>query len=152
MRESNKAQIYHYFGSKEGLFDAVFAQIVDQVVHEVPLDVTDLPGYAEQLARGYDLHPDVMRLATWHSLERGDELLVQAAIDSNQAKVDKIAQAQAEGRLPNQYPAATLLALVLHTAALWAGMPPELAAIAFLQDADSRANAVRDAVRALLDP
>src|ERR1700689_2069796 len=81
---SNKAQIYHYFGSKDGLFDAVFTAIVAQVVEGIPLDVTDLPGYAERLARGNDEYPDVLRLATWHRLERGDATLVQAAVDSNQ--------------------------------------------------------------------
>src|ERR1700761_9633090 len=93
---SNKAQIYHYFGSKDGLFDAVFTAVVGQVVAGIPLDVTDLPGYAERLARGNDEFPDVMRLATWHRLERGDQLLVQAALGSNQAKIDQIARAQAE--------------------------------------------------------
>jgi AcrR family transcriptional regulator len=149
---SNKAQIYHYFGSKDGLFDAVFTEVVGQVVTGIPLDVTDLPGYAERLARGNDEFPDVMRLATWHRLERGDQLLVQAAVASNQAKIDEIARAQDDGLLTRRYPAGALLALVIHTAALWADMPAELAACVKVADGETRAGLVRDAVRALLAP
>ncbi|MGW4593526.1 hypothetical protein ACWEKJ_39945 [Amycolatopsis thermoflava] len=50
-----------------------------------------LPGYAEKLARGYDEYPDILRLATWHHFERGDSARVEAAVRSNQAKVDQIA-------------------------------------------------------------
>ena len=32
---SNKAQIYHYFGSKDELFDAVFNSLVADTLHEV---------------------------------------------------------------------------------------------------------------------
>src|SRR3954454_17707972 len=67
---SNKAQIYHYFGSKDGLFDAVFSGIVAEAVDGIPLDVGDLPGYAARLCKGYEQHPDVARLSSWHRLER----------------------------------------------------------------------------------
>src|SRR5215469_16111855 len=70
---SNKAQIYHYFGSKDQLFDAVFAAMVDEVVREIPLDADDLPGYAARLAEGYEQHPDALRLVTWQRLERSTE-------------------------------------------------------------------------------
>lgn len=146
---SNKAQIYHYFGSKDGLFDAVFTSIVDEVVTATPIDVTDLPGYAEKLARGYDAHPDILRLATWHRLERGGQF-VQAATDSNRAKIDRIAQAQAEGSLPDCYPAGVLLALILQIAAMWADLPEELSAAIDVPNADTRATLVRKAVQALL--
>lgn len=147
---SNKAQIYHYFGNKDGLFDAVFTGIVEQVVTGIPLDVEDLPGYAEKLARGYDQYPDILRLSTWHRLERGDSPLVDAAVRSNQTKVDQIARAQQEGTLTRDYPAAVLLALVLHTAALWASAPDELASVIGPTGPETRHRLVRDAVQALL--
>ncbi|MDA0565880.1 TetR family transcriptional regulator [Streptomonospora sp. S1-112] len=147
---SNKAQIYHYFGNKDGLFDAVFTGIVEQVVTGIPLDVDDLPGYAVKLARGYDEHPDILRLSTWHRLERGDSALVEAAVRSNQTKVDQIAAAQREGRLTTHYPPGVLLALVLHTAAVWASTPDELAGVIGPTSPETRHRLVHDAVRALL--
>ena len=114
------------------------------------MDATDLPGYAERLARGYDDFPDVMRLATWHRLERGSAMLVPAALESNRAKIDQIAGAQAAGLLTDRYPAGALLGLILHIAALWVSMPDEFAAVAGVPDADARAAFVRDAVHTLL--
>ncbi|QTR02277.1 helix-turn-helix transcriptional regulator, partial [Saccharothrix algeriensis] len=49
--ESNKAQIYHYFGGKAQLFDAVYGSIVRRVVEATPITTDDLPGYAAGLAR-----------------------------------------------------------------------------------------------------
>lgn len=147
---SNKAQIYHYFGNKDGLFDAVFTGVVEQVVTGTPLDVDDLPGYAEALSRGYDQHPDILRLSTWHHLERGDSPLVDAAVRSDQAKVDKIARAQRAGTLTRRYPPGVLLALVLQTAALWAATHDELTSVIGPTEPETRHRIVRDAVEALL--
>ena len=47
--DSNKAQIYHYFDSKDGLFDAVFNAQCVQTVTEVPIDAADLAEYAGRL-------------------------------------------------------------------------------------------------------
>jgi AcrR family transcriptional regulator len=116
---SNKAQIYHYFGSKEQLFDAVFTVAVDEVLREVPLDVDDLPGAAARLADGYEKHPDALRLVTWQRLERSTEPPA-AAVNASKARIAEIEQAQADGRLSGRYPADVLLHAVLHIAALWA--------------------------------
>ena len=43
---TNKAQVYGYFGSKDGLFDAVIADLADRLMSAVPLDAADLPGWA----------------------------------------------------------------------------------------------------------
>ena len=70
--QSNKAQIYHYFGSKDGLFDAVFDRIVNATVTDTPMDPTDLPEYSGRLFDRYQKHPEIQRLATWYRLERAD--------------------------------------------------------------------------------
>src|ERR1700733_5663707 len=62
---SNKAQIYHYFGSKDGLFDAVFDRIVQATVSETPIDPADLPEYAGRLFDRYQRHPEIQRLPPW---------------------------------------------------------------------------------------
>lgn len=125
--DSNKAQIYHYFTSKEGLFDAVFAGIVEEVLREAPLDADDLPGYAVKLAEGYERHPDILRLVTWQRLERGDQPPNEAAVAVNESKVTQIAQAQQEGRVSSRYPAEVLLTAILHIAAMWTSTSPESA-------------------------
>ena len=147
---SNKAQIYHYFGNKEQLFDAVFAAVVDEVVRENPLDVADLPGRAARLAEIYEQHPDVLRLVTWQRLERSSDPLPALAVKAGQAKIADIAQAQADGRLSDRYPADVLLHAVLHIAALWAATSPDVASACKPPPAAARRRIVTQTVRDLL--
>jgi len=49
-RPSNKAQIYHYFGNKDGLFEAVFHDLVVTTLRDSAIDPTDLPEYAGRLS------------------------------------------------------------------------------------------------------
>src|SRR5215467_7353004 len=111
---SNKAQIYHHFGSKDQLFDAVFDAVVEELGREIPIDADDLPGYAARLAQAYQRDPDVLRLLTWQRLERGTEAPSVLAVEHRDTKIAKIAQAQADGRLSDRYPADVLLLAVLH--------------------------------------
>lgn len=138
--QSNKAQIYHYFVNKEGLFAAVFDELVADVLREVPLDADDLPGYAGRLFDGYEDRPDIARLATWHRLERQPgEMPLQAVVDSNQKKVDAIADAQARGVVSDFYRPDVLLGVILHAAAMWDSQTPEyLAMTGALTRADRR--------------
>jgi AcrR family transcriptional regulator len=148
---SNKAQIYHYFGSKEQLFDAVFAAVVDEVVRELPLDASDLPGYAARLAEHYEQHPDVLRLVTWQRLERSTEPQA-VAVKASKAKIPEIAQAQTDGRLSDRYPADVLLHAVMHVASLWAATSPDMAWARKLPSAAARRRIVEQMVRDLLAP
>src|SRR3954451_23953903 len=75
---ANKALIYSYFGNKEDLFDAVFNALVVDTVQDVPIDAGDLPGYAGQLFDRAQQQPYVLRLALWHSLERGSAAMPAA--------------------------------------------------------------------------
>src|SRR4051812_39868062 len=60
---SNKAQIYHYVGSKDGLFDAVFEAMVQETLDDVPIDAANLPEYAGRLHDSYEKRPWVQRIA-----------------------------------------------------------------------------------------
>ena len=98
---SNKAQIYHYFGSKNGLFDAVFDDMCRETVDAVPIDPANLPEYAGRLFDSYGQRPWVQRIATWYRLERaGTRDLLPVVLASNAAKVRVVADAQASGILP----------------------------------------------------
>lgn len=111
---------YTYFKGKDELFDAVYEQIVRQVVSTVPIDAEDLPGYAVRLYDANLAHPEVGRLVTWYRLERGEAALATPlATESTQAKIDAVRAAQAAGKVSTRFGAEDLVALIQHIAALW---------------------------------
>ena len=148
--EANKAQIYHYYGSKDALFDAVWEDLVTQITEQAPIDVDDLPGYAVRLADGYANHPDITRLITWQRLERGDDLPHVFAVESTKSKADAIAKAQAEGRVSARFEARVLVGLIIHLAAFWALSSPDVLAVVDVSGARKRRGIIRDAVASLL--
>ncbi|MEC3994848.1 TetR family transcriptional regulator [Actinacidiphila sp. DG2A-62] len=152
---SNKAQIYHYFGSKDGLFDAVFDAMCRETVDAVPIDPANLPEYAGRLHDSYRARPYVQRLATWYRLERaGSGTLLPVVMESNAAKVRAIAAAQEAGLIPARFSPVDLLGLVLHLSGFWSSNVPEYDAIATgaggADDADHQRAVVVAAVEALL--
>ncbi|MGY3943615.1 TetR family transcriptional regulator [Aeromonas tecta] len=109
----NKQSIYGHFGSKEGLFDAVFDEMVLNVINHVSFDPYDLPGYVSQMFDWYSAHPEVLRLATWQQLERGGmPEMAGAAAEANAEKVAKLVEAQDAGAVTKAIPAQHLLTLI----------------------------------------
>jgi AcrR family transcriptional regulator len=150
--QSNKAQIYHYFGSKDGLFDAVFHALVVDTVREVPIDPTDLPEYAGRLFDGYETHPEVSRLATWYRLERASSQdPLEISLSSIRAKIAAIDEAQQAGLISGRFEASDLLVLVLNMAAMWSTASPEFSVILSQHSQAHRRQIVVDAVAALLE-
>jgi AcrR family transcriptional regulator len=95
---TNKAQLYGYFGSKEGLFDAIFSGSLERIVNVVPIDGADLADWAVRLYDEYLRRPDLIRLATWARLERRPAgHLVDDADRLDDRKLRAIADAQAAG-------------------------------------------------------
>lgn len=148
---SNKAQIYHYFDSKDGLFDAVFDQMCRETVDEVPIDPVDLPEYAGRLHDSYRRRPWVQRLATWHRLERGADAALEVVIASNTAKMEAVARAQSDGLLPTTFTAAELLGLVIHLSGFWESNVREYDVLVTDVSADRRREVVVAAVAAVID-
>jgi AcrR family transcriptional regulator len=149
--ESNKAQIYHYFGSKDGLFDAVFDAMCRETVDAVPIDPENLPEYAGRLFDSYEQRPWVQRIATWYRLERGgNAALLPIVLKSNNAKVRAVSQAQEAGVLPTKFSAIVLLGLVLHLSSFWSSNVPEFDALVDDDSIAARRRAVVDAVTALV--
>ena len=148
---ANKAQIYHYFDSKEGLFDAVWAAYVDEMVGAVSMDVADLPEYAAQLFDRYESDPDARRLSMWRRLERGGpHPPVEGVVRENRRRVDAIAEAQRQGQLPDHFSAIELLTLVLTIATMWTTQSPELAQALRTTSRARRREIVKDAIRTIL--
>lgn len=116
--QSNKAQLYQYFGSKDQLFDAVFESHVEWLVDGVPLDARDLPGYAVAL---YDIclaRPAMVRLAAWMRLERNPNgTLLPDGRDTE--KVVLIEAAQASGHVDPSSDPVDVLSMVTALALSW---------------------------------
>ncbi len=149
--KSNKAQIYHYFGSKEALFDAVFSAMCADTLADVPIDVSDLAEYAGRLFDTYEQRPYVQRLATWDRLERGGpDHLVEAVVASNRVKVAAIAAAQRTGDLPDRFSAVDLLGLVLHLSGFWHSQVPEYDVLVARHSRAHRRRVVVESVRVLV--
>ncbi|MFI6422946.1 TetR family transcriptional regulator [Streptomyces sp. NPDC050842] len=150
---ANKNLIYVYFCSKGQLFDAVFDAHVTHGLDSVPFTPDDLPEYAGRLFDYCRQHPEVIRLATWHRLERGDSHPDPAvAAPTRHAKLDALAAAQKEDGIGADFSPATLLTLILSIALAWSpsnatNMP---AAASDAESAEDRRSAIVAAVRRLL--
>ncbi|MCU1681496.1 MAG: hypothetical protein JWQ81_2235 [Amycolatopsis sp.] len=148
---SNKAQIYHYFQSKDGLFDAVFNELCLDHVRESPIDASDLPEYAGKLFDSYEAHPEIPRLLAWYRLERtGLSDPLEVVVASLRGKEAAIAAAQAAGGIPTRYMAAELLTLIVHLVDLWGARTAEFAVVTEPTTPDRRRAVVVDSVKALL--
>jgi AcrR family transcriptional regulator len=118
--QSNKAQMYTYFGSKDSLFDAVFDEHIEWIIDAVPLDGDDLPGYAVSLYEAYLDHPELVRLTTWRRLERhptGDLFADGANHDSH--KLDAVIAGQKSHHIDPQLDPADVLSLVTAMSMTW---------------------------------
>jgi len=114
---TNKAQLYGYFGSKDGLFDAVIANCLDRTANEVSFDVNDLGGWAVGIYDQNLRHPDLVRLMGWIRLERRPAGLIFSDLDIG-PKREAVVAAQAAGRLRPGDPF-DLVALVIALACAW---------------------------------
>jgi AcrR family transcriptional regulator len=127
---TNKAQLYAYFGSKEGLFDAIFFASLERIVNVVPIDATDLSDWAVRLYDEYLRRPDLIRLATWTRLERRPTgHLVAEADRRNDHKLQAIAEAQAAGLVIPGDPF-DVMALVIAMSMTWSPVSNVYAATA----------------------
>jgi AcrR family transcriptional regulator len=117
---ANKAQIYHYFGDKDGLFDAVLEQATEEAVGAVPINADDLPGYAARLFDYHFDHPQLLRLVTWARLEGRTTPTTQAhRTTSYKHRAAAIKQAQREGRITNALTASQILDMTESLAVGW---------------------------------
>jgi AcrR family transcriptional regulator len=142
--------VYTYFGSKDELFEAVFEAILRRTLAGIPITPDDLPGYAGRLFDSHETHPEVVRLITWHQLERaGSGPPLRAVTEAARAKVDAIQAAQRDGIVSDRFRPAQIVALVLSLSAMWSSPGPETGAVT---DRAFRRATVVEAVRRLVEP
>jgi AcrR family transcriptional regulator len=139
---TNKAQLYGYFGSKEGLFDAVIADCLGhRGENAIPFDADDLAGWAVALYDEVLARPGLVRLMGWIRLEQRPTGLLFDNLDLG-PKLAAVRRAQAAGRLRPGDPF-DLVALVVSMAFAWS--PASIYAAS-----DDEPAADRDRRRALL--
>lgn len=151
---TNKAQLYAYFGNKEGLFDAIFLGSLDRIVNVVPIDATDLAEWAVRLYDEYLERPDLIRLATWARLERRPAgLLVADTERRDDAKLRAIAEAQQAGLVRAGDPF-DLMAVVIAMSMAWSPVSNVYAATIDepAEVHDRRRDLLRDSVRRAVAP
>ena len=147
----SKALIYDYFGNKDQLFDAVYDALVVAFVQEVPIDTSDLAGYAGRLFDQYQACPEILRLASWDILERGGSGTQLEAIQAaDQHKIAAIEQAQHEGRVSDRWSPAELLALIVGMSTIWFFATPEVTKLNATEISAQR-RTITEAVRRLVD-
>ncbi|MFI5893923.1 TetR family transcriptional regulator [Actinoplanes sp. NPDC051513] len=142
--------VYTYFGSKEGLFDAVLAEITASTVSAIPITPDDLPGYAVRLHDANLEHPDVVRFVAWYQLERDPG--ATAAEPAVTHKIEAVREAQRRGLVRDDVPAETLLLAIQSIARMWVTEPQTvLRAVDPVESAEFRRESVRGAVSALIN-
>jgi AcrR family transcriptional regulator len=146
----NKQMIYAYFGSKDALFDVVFSTYVGGSLSKVDFDASDLPEYAGRMYDRFANDPASLRLSTWYRLERPQGRGLEAVVAINEARLERLREAQRAGALSGHFDAVELLSLIQAIATSWATMNPEFTQAAEPIDHARRRRAVVDAVRGLL--
>jgi TetR/AcrR family transcriptional regulator len=106
----NRRMVYHYFGDKEGLYEAAIRYAYEQISSvEVELSHMLLPAESllEKMIRAYyhflASHPDVVRLLTWENLRHGE---VARRIDVSSFKapiIEALRVALARGRQEGRF-------------------------------------------------
>ncbi|MFJ9392302.1 TetR family transcriptional regulator [Nocardioides sp. NPDC101246] len=123
--QSNKAQIYHYFNSKDGLFAAVIGAHVEATFATDYFDATALPETAAAIFDTFVDNPELARLAHWLRVEATSlDAPMPALEDANAAKIRAIEKAQSDGIVTDRLPAAVLLGLIVTIASAWTDLPP----------------------------
>jgi AcrR family transcriptional regulator len=147
----SKALIYDYFGNKDQLFDTVYDALVVAVMQEVPMDASDLVGYAGRLFDQYLAHPEILRLSAWDVLERGGMgMRLEVVRDAYQRKIAAVEQAQGERRVSDQWRPGEMLALIQAICSMWLFATPTGMELSD-SEMSARRHTVTEAVRCLVE-
>jgi AcrR family transcriptional regulator len=149
---ANKAMIYAYFGSKDLLFDVVFAANVADLLAQVKFAADDLPGYAGRLFDCFEDDPRTLRLATWYQLERPEGASLDSISASSSDKLEQIAAAQRAGIISDHYTPVEVLTIVRSIASSWSSYSHSTLATAASIGRKRRRFSVVDAVQRVLAP
>ena len=119
----NKNLLYIYFGSKENLFAAVLEKHLARLNDDVPFTPDDLPGFGGRVFDWAMVHPDLMRLVVWSTLEQaGQDPAGRSA--SHEEKIDALRKTFAADRTESPFAPGFLVTTVLAIATAWSSALP----------------------------
>ncbi|NWJ74042.1 TetR/AcrR family transcriptional regulator [Pseudonocardia sp. ICBG1122] len=152
---TSKAQFYDYFGGKEQLFDTVFEGSLQRLLVLAPIQAgDDLADWAVRLYDDSLARPDLVRIATWHRLERRPHgVLLPHLEGADNPNVQAIRAAQDAGHVIHGS-AFDVMAIVIAMAMTWSPVSNVYAGTAE-EDSEAhqrRRELLRRAVRAAVTP
>lgn len=120
---TSKERVYAYFPNKEALYRFVAARELAAMVEAVPLDPTDLPGYAGRVHDHVSEHPERHRLMMWGELELrpGETPEDDPLGESLRRKIEQLRAAQDAGLLDATWEPEEILVFVSRLATSWGG-------------------------------
>ncbi|WP_018347884.1 TetR/AcrR family transcriptional regulator [Longispora albida] len=75
----NKERIYANFGSKDGLYEVVFADCVTEIRAATPHDASDPGAYVGKIFDFHARHPHLIRMLVWEGLQCTPDTVPDAA-------------------------------------------------------------------------
>ena len=149
--KANKQAIYAYYGSKEGLFVAAFADRIADWRSAIHFDENDLAESAGRMFDEYARSPETWRLMFWASIEQGGTRpSLPALAEMYEEYGARIAAAQADGRVSSRYSAPMILGLIRSLVLTWQVQAPELGG-QMPESLATRRSTIVDAIRTLLN-
>ena len=140
----NRERVYGYFGSKEGLFDAVVNDALDELAEAVPLTAgEDLVQYVDRVHDFHRQQPQLLRLLLWEALHYRAEPL-PGEEDRRVRYQEKVrAVEQSLGDAAGRLEAAPTLFLLIGLAA-WPSVVPQLARLIMGSDVSANPEVMRE--------
>lgn len=123
---ASKERLYAYFGDKRSLFQAVLELNFQEVTEAVPLDVSDLPGFAGRLFDHALEHPEHLRMLDWARLEGDSDLFPVASWAEDTARTLAAAPAEYRAEIDPAWELADLVTISFSIATSWALGPEAL--------------------------
>jgi len=122
----NKERLYAYFGDKDGLFDEVLTEALEELSRAVAPDglrFDDLGEFAGRTFDYYEQHPQLARLLQWEGLRGAPPVNATTRTTHYDRKVAATAQAQRDGVIDDRIDAGHLMFMVIALAAWWFAVP-----------------------------
>jgi AcrR family transcriptional regulator len=116
----NKAQLYHYVGNKDALYETAVAALVADNVGRLPLTVDDLPGYAARLYDAYLADASLVRLLTWARLESRPSGDLFSTPHHDGPALAKLYEAQVAGVLVDDVEVEDIWSMLIALCGTWA--------------------------------
>jgi AcrR family transcriptional regulator len=120
---ASKERLYAYFGDKQSLFQQVLELNQHEVADAIPIDVDDLPAFVGRVFDHIITHPEHLRMLHWARLEGVTASLVAEDKSRLFPERDLLLNAQADGRIDDEWEPEDLVAMLFGLASTWASAP-----------------------------